>query len=100
MSSAREAEPSVGELLRGWYTPEQQQPDADLGKSIREGWRSTDSPSNRVSTSAVMQRTACLPEDLPFRASRRMIVQPGGCTYRCAEATAVMKLSKCVTLVV
>lgn len=39
--SAREAEPCVGELLRGWYTPEQQQPDPDLGKSLREGWRNT-----------------------------------------------------------
>eukprot|EP00878_Enallax_costatus_P037930 GHUV01043033.1.p1 GENE.GHUV01043033.1~~GHUV01043033.1.p1 ORF type:complete len:345 (+),score=106.36 GHUV01043033.1:181-1215(+) len=47
VASAREAEPSVGELLRGWYTAEQQQPDPDLGKSIREGWRNTDSPTNR-----------------------------------------------------
>jgi hypothetical protein len=46
--SAREPEPCVGEILRGWYTPEEQGPDADLGKSIREGWRNTE-PCARVS---------------------------------------------------
>lgn len=29
----------MGELLHGGYTAEQQQPDADLGKSLREGFR-------------------------------------------------------------
>ena len=40
-SVRRGAEPSVGELIRGAgaYSPEQQQPDADLGKSLRAGWR-------------------------------------------------------------
>lgn len=32
-------EDGVGELLHGGYTVEQQQPDADLGKSLREGFR-------------------------------------------------------------
>ncbi|KAI8467430.1 MAG: hypothetical protein J3K34DRAFT_481434 [Monoraphidium minutum] len=37
--SAREAEPCVGELIRCGYSPEEQRPDADLGKSLREGFR-------------------------------------------------------------
>ncbi len=32
-------EPGVDVLLTGGYSKEQQQPDADLGKSLREGWR-------------------------------------------------------------
>lgn len=32
-------EDGVGELLHGGYTEEQQQPDADLGRSLREGFR-------------------------------------------------------------
>ena len=32
-------EPGVDQLLAGSLTPEEQGPDADLGKSIREGWR-------------------------------------------------------------
>eukprot|EP00892_Ulva_mutabilis_P010820 jgi/Ulvmu1/810/UM010_0184.1 len=32
-------EDGVGDLLHGAYTVEQQQPDADLGKSLREGFR-------------------------------------------------------------
>ena len=32
-------EPGVDQLLAGTMTPEEQGPDADLGKSIREGWR-------------------------------------------------------------
>ncbi len=46
--SGREPEPCVGELIKGWYTPEQQAPDADLGKSLREGFRNT-APAGRVS---------------------------------------------------
>ena len=46
--SAREPEPCVGEIIRGWYTPEKQAPDSDLGKSVREGWRNTQ-PDSRVS---------------------------------------------------
>uniref|UniRef100_A0A7S2VV15 EFHB C-terminal EF-hand domain-containing protein n=1 Tax=Chlamydomonas chlamydogama TaxID=225041 RepID=A0A7S2VV15_9CHLO len=38
-SLRRGPEPGVEKLLHGAYTPEQQQPDADLGKSLREGWR-------------------------------------------------------------
>lgn len=34
-------EPGVGELLTGTLTPAEQQPDADLGKSLREGFRNT-----------------------------------------------------------
>lgn len=37
--SAREAEPCVGELIRNGYAAAEQLPDADLGKSLREGWR-------------------------------------------------------------
>ncbi|GBF97983.1 flagella associated protein [Raphidocelis subcapitata] len=37
--SAREAEPCVGDLIRSAYPPEQQAPDADLGKSLHEGHR-------------------------------------------------------------
>lgn len=33
--------PGVGELLTGTLTPAEQQPDADLGKSLREGFRNT-----------------------------------------------------------
>ena len=32
-------EPGVDVLLTGGYSESQQQPDADLGKSLREGWR-------------------------------------------------------------
>lgn len=38
---AARAEPSAGELMRGGYTAAQQQPDADLGRPLRLGWRST-----------------------------------------------------------
>jgi hypothetical protein len=34
--------------MRGYYSAEEQAPDPDLGKSLREGWRNTDS-SGRVS---------------------------------------------------
>jgi hypothetical protein len=37
--SAREGEPCVGELIRCGYSQQEQEPDADLGKSLREGWR-------------------------------------------------------------
>ena len=37
---AARAEPSAGELMRGGYTAAQQQPDADLGRSLRPRWRS------------------------------------------------------------
>jgi hypothetical protein len=32
-------EPGVDQLIQGFYTQEQQQPDGDLGKSLREGYR-------------------------------------------------------------
>lgn len=51
--SARESEPCVGELIRGWYRPEEQQPDADLGKSLREGWRNLQ-PEGRVRAMAAV----------------------------------------------
>ena len=35
------------ELIKGAYTPDEQQPDADLGKSLREGWRNM-APEDRV----------------------------------------------------
>lgn len=41
------AEPGVDQLIQGSYTEEQQQPDADLGKSLREGWRNV-APPERV----------------------------------------------------
>jgi len=37
--SAREPEPCVAELIRCGYSEEEQQPDADLGKTLHEGWR-------------------------------------------------------------
>jgi hypothetical protein len=37
--SAREPEPCVAELIRSAYSAEEQAPDADLGKSMREGGR-------------------------------------------------------------
>jgi hypothetical protein len=40
-------EPGVDVLIQGSYTEEQQQPDADLGKSLREGWRNT-APEGKV----------------------------------------------------
>jgi hypothetical protein len=43
--SAREPEPCVGELIRSAYSAAEQEPDADLGKSLREGWRAADGSS-------------------------------------------------------
>lgn len=40
-------EPGVDRLLQGAYSEAEQQPDADLGKSLREGWRNT-TPEGRV----------------------------------------------------
>lgn len=40
-------EPGVDQLIQGEYTPEQQAPDADLGKSLREGWRNV-APEGRT----------------------------------------------------
>lgn len=37
--SMRHPEDGVDKLLRGTYNYDEQQPDADLGKSLREGWR-------------------------------------------------------------
>lgn len=37
--SARRQEEGAGRVIRGWYSEREQQPDADLGKSLREGWR-------------------------------------------------------------
>ena len=39
---------SVSTLLKGDYSPEQLQDDADLGKSLKEGWRNV-GPAGRVS---------------------------------------------------
>jgi len=39
---------SVSTLLKGDYSPEQLQDDADLGKSLKEGWRNL-GPAGRVS---------------------------------------------------
>ena len=47
MPSAR-GELGVDALLRGDYSPEQLQADADLGKSVKEGWRNL-GPADRVS---------------------------------------------------
>lgn len=49
---------STGELLRGWYTPEEQAPDPDLGKSLREGWRNTEVPG-KVGTGAPAPAAYC-----------------------------------------
>jgi len=38
----------VSTLLKGDYSPEQLQDDADLGKSLKEGWRNL-GPAGRVS---------------------------------------------------
>lgn len=38
-------EDGVGDLLHGAYTVEQQQPDADLGKTLREGFRNVLPPA-------------------------------------------------------
>lgn len=38
---------SVSSLLKGDYSPEQLQDDADLGKSVKEGWRNL-GPAGRV----------------------------------------------------
>ncbi len=40
-------EPGVDQLLQGSFTPEEQNPDADLGKSLREGWRNV-APEGRT----------------------------------------------------
>lgn len=40
-------EPGVDELIQGSYSVEAQQPDADLGKSLREGWRN-EAPEGKV----------------------------------------------------
>jgi hypothetical protein len=40
--------------MRGYYSAGEQAPDPDLGKSLREGWRNTDS-SGRVSVKRVAQ---------------------------------------------
>ncbi|KAF8069463.1 hypothetical protein HT031_001579 [Scenedesmus sp. PABB004] len=50
---AREAEPTVGELLRGWYSAEAQAPDPDLGKSLREGWRNTEPAARALGVPSV-----------------------------------------------
>ncbi|KAF6255181.1 hypothetical protein COO60DRAFT_241792 [Scenedesmus sp. NREL 46B-D3] len=41
-ASVKEEEPCVGELMRGCYSAEEQAPDPDLGKSLRQGWRNSD----------------------------------------------------------
>mmetsp|Transcript_523 Transcript_523/g.1407 ORF Transcript_523/g.1407 Transcript_523/m.1407 type:complete len:287 (-) Transcript_523:468-1328(-) len=40
-------EPGVDQLIQGAYTAAQQAPDADLGKSLREGWRNV-APEGRT----------------------------------------------------
>jgi hypothetical protein len=50
-ASQRGNEPGAAELIRGWYTPEEQAPDPDLGKSLHEGFRNPTSPNMRVSSS-------------------------------------------------
>lgn len=47
-ASQRGNEPGAAELIRGWYTPEEQAPDPDLGKSLHEGFRNPTSPNMRV----------------------------------------------------
>ena len=44
---------SVSSLLKGDYSPEQLQDDADLGKSVKEGWRNL-GPAGRVKHTPIM----------------------------------------------
>ncbi|WIA10245.1 hypothetical protein OEZ85_010445 [Tetradesmus obliquus] len=61
--SAREAEPCVGELMRGYYSAEEQAPDPDLGKSLREGWRNTEASGRTFGVPSVRN-------DIPLPPSR------------------------------
>lgn len=46
--------------MRGYYSAEEQAPDPDLGKSLREGWRNTEA-SGRVSAAAADRQTNAAP---------------------------------------
>ena len=54
---------SVSSLLKGDYSPEQLQDDADLGKSVKEGWRNL-GPAGRVphSFACFVMFSSCCPE--------------------------------------
>ena len=51
---------SVSTLLKGDYSPEQLQDDADLGKSVKEGWRNL-GPAGRVSVPSFSAWLTCRP---------------------------------------
>ena len=40
-------------LLQGYYSPAEQQPDADLGRSLREGYRNWDTPGHTFGVPSV-----------------------------------------------
>jgi hypothetical protein len=57
--SAREPEPCVAELILCGYSEAQQRPDADLGKTLREGWRASATASATASAAAGAGAARC-----------------------------------------
>jgi hypothetical protein len=106
-ASQRGNEPGAAELIRGWYTPEEQAPDPDLGKSLHEGFRNPTSPNMRVRS---LRCHWCTPHGGPARAAYERVhmlmpeaLQSGSSTPEpasCVSAISMLSSNRFTVLLV